>query len=430
MDRKKSCGIRALLVFSAATLCAGGSAAIAQTTAAEPTELRISGFGTLGVAHVDAPEGWAFKRDTTQVSNSSRTRADLDTRVGVQLNYAPTQQFELVTQVVATRRTTAAPSSDAVEWAFAAWRPDADWTVRAGRVNSDIFLLSDYRNVGFAYPFVRPPVDFYALLPTSLDGADIARNWNLGGAQWRAKLFAGRAITFADAASRVELEPAIGITLSREADGLLIRASAVRTRVGNEIATAQPLLDALAQISALPVPEVAAQAADLRRRTGVLGVDLTYLSLGSRYEGGPWLASAEYVRVSGHPSVTYAAGYASLGRRFGPLTTFATVSRVQSTNPVLVTPAWGMAIAPVMGPAVAQQAQFVADAATASLNSTRRAQRTWSVGARYDIDSRWALKFQWDQIHVNANGVALWGGARGLEPADARVATFVVDFVF
>jgi hypothetical protein len=128
--------------------------------------------------------------------------------------------------------------------------------------------------------------------------------------------------------------------------------------------------------------------------------------------------------------VTYAAGYASLGRRFGALTAFATVSRVQSTNPALVSPAWGAAIAPLLGPAVAQQAQFVAETATASLNASRRAQRTWSIGTRYDINSRWALKFQWDQIHVDANGVALWGGARGLEPERARVATFVVDFVF
>jgi hypothetical protein len=430
MDRWNHRGRRVLQLVFAAALCAGGGAAVAQSAPTEPTDFRFSGFGTIGLSHVDAPDGWAYKRETTQADNSGRMRADLDTRIGVQLNYAPAPQFELVTQVVATRRNAAAPTSDAIEWAFASWRPDADWTVRGGRVNSDIFLLSDYRNVGFGYPFVRPPVDFYALLPRSLDGVDIAREWKVGGVHWRAKVFGGRAITFADAASRLELQPAYGATVSRDADGLLLRASAVRLRVANEIATVQPLLEALTLISSLPVPDIAAQAADLRDRSGVKDANLTYLSLGTRYESRHWLASAEYVRVSGHPSITYSAGYASVGRRFGALTAFATVSRAQSANPALVTPAWGAALAPVVGPAFAQQAQFVANAATSSLNSVRMAQSTWSLGARYDLDARWALKFQWDQIRVHSNGAGYWGGSKGPDPANASVATVVVDFVF
>jgi len=426
-------GVAVILLPLVATVCAASGSALAQAPVSgvsEPSEIRLSGFGTLGIAHVDAPDGWAFKRDITQATSGSRTRADLDSRLGLQINYAPIQQFELVTQVVATRRSPAARQSDAVEWAFAAWRPDADWTLRGGRVNADIFLLSDYRNVGFAYPFVRPPGELYALLPRSLDGVDVTRGWNAGGAQWRARIFGGRAITFADDASRLDLRPTYGATISREADGLLIRASAVRTRVSNEIATVAPLLDALSAVAALPVPDVAAQAADLRDRSGVRGAQLTYLSMGARYESKDWLSSAELVRVSGHPSISYTAGYASLGRRFGSLTTLATVSEVKSASPALTAPQWGTALAPFVGPALAQQSQFLADTATASLNNVRLSQRTWSIGTRYDLDSSWALKVQWDQVRVNANGAGLWGGSRGPDPARARIATFVVDFVF
>jgi hypothetical protein len=141
-------GVALILLVSVAALLAASGSALAQVAASgvsEPSEIRLSGFGTLGIAHVDAPDGWAFKRDITQATSGSRTRADLDSRLGLQINYAPIQQFELVTQVVATRRSPAARQSDAIEWAFAAWRPDADWTLRGGRVNADIFLLSDYR---------------------------------------------------------------------------------------------------------------------------------------------------------------------------------------------------------------------------------------------------------------------------------------------
>lgn len=422
--------LRGRLAPIIAVLCACHGTAAGQTVVPEPSEFRFSGFGTLGVAHVDAPEGWAYKRDSTQADHAGRTRADLDTRLGLQLNYTPIRSFELVAQVVATKRNAAASGGDAVEWAFAAWRPDPDWTVRGGRVNLDAFLLSDYRNVGFAYPFVRPPVDFYAQLPTSVDGADVTRDWNIDGTQWRAKVFAGRAFTFADAASRLELQPSYGAMASREANGLLLRASAIRTRFNNEIFTAQPLLAALAPLTQLPLPEVSAQATELLGRLSVQGSSLTYLSLGTRYERHAWLASAEYTRVTGHPTVAYSSGYASLGRRFGALTAFSTLSRVRSENSAVTAPDWDGALAPVLGPALGQQAQFVADSAATAINRFRISQGTFSLGARYDLNARCALIFQWDRIRVDPNGSRLWGGDRGLNAAQSRVASLVVDFVF
>ena len=126
-------------------------------------------------------------------------------------------RFELVGQVIATRRSRYAPASEAIEWAFAAYRPQADLTLRLGRVNPDWFLMSDYRNVGFAYLMARPPVEFYGSLPSSLDGMDLARVWNGTDSQWRAKAFWGRAHTGdLSADSRVAITPVFGATLAYE----------------------------------------------------------------------------------------------------------------------------------------------------------------------------------------------------------------------
>lgn len=413
-----------------AVLALGIGTAAAQPVTPAPSEFRISGFGTVGIAHIDGPDGWAFKRDGTQPDNRHATRADLDSRLGLQLNYAPMREFELVAQVVATRRTAAARSGDAIEWAFAAWRPDADWTVRGGRMNLDAFLLSDYRHVGFAYPFIRPPVDVYAQLPGSFDGIDVARSWNTAGGLWRAKVYAGRSATFSDASTRLSLEPSYGAVVSREADGLLLRASAARTRFNSGIGSVQQLLDALGPLAALPIPDVAAQAADFRSKLSLDDVNLNYISLGARYEAGLWLASSEYTRTSGQPLVAYSSAYASVGRRFGALTAVAAASRVKSSNPPAAAPNWGAALTPVLGPAGAAQAQFLADSAATVVNTFRVAQSTWSLGARYDLDARYAVKVQWDRIRVDANGGRLWGGDRTFGAADANVTSVAVDFVF
>jgi hypothetical protein len=68
-----------------------------------------------------------------------------------------------------------------LEWAYLRWRPWNDLDLRVGRLGLDVFLLSDYRNVGYAYPWMRPPQEFYApLFPYHLDGADIAQRFHLG----------------------------------------------------------------------------------------------------------------------------------------------------------------------------------------------------------------------------------------------------------
>jgi hypothetical protein len=173
--------------------------------------LRLSGFGSLGVAHVDAPEGWVYRHELSQPLNSSSTRLDLDSRLGLQVNYTPSSAFELVGQAILMRRASAAERTDLVEWAFAAYRPNADWTLRLGRVNMDIFLMSDHRSVGFAYPLARPPVEFYGQLPSSLDGADATRVWSDGNAQWRAKLFSGRSKLAFNGTDKLDLVVLVGV---------------------------------------------------------------------------------------------------------------------------------------------------------------------------------------------------------------------------
>ena len=155
-------------------------------------EVSLHGFGTVGAAWLDKPDEWSFVRSMDQRDNATRWRADLDSVIGMQLNYKATPGLEFVGQAAVSRMDPEARASDYIEMAFAAWRPARDWTTRLGRVNLDAYLYSDHRDVGFTYPFIRPPVEYYSRMPTSLDGGDIARSWLQGDAQWQAKLYAGR----------------------------------------------------------------------------------------------------------------------------------------------------------------------------------------------------------------------------------------------
>ena len=110
----------------------------------------------------------------------------------MQAHYEVNPKLELASQIVLKRRLPGSKPIESVEWLFAAYKPVGEVTIRVGRTNPDLFLLSDYRNVGVAYPWVRPNIELYAGLPLyAMDGADVSYVWNQHDSRWRLKAFAG-----------------------------------------------------------------------------------------------------------------------------------------------------------------------------------------------------------------------------------------------
>lgn len=393
--------------------------------------LRISGFGTLGVSHVDAPEGWGFRRERTQGSGDASVRADVDTRLGVQLNYSLSSQLEFVAQAIAKKRGTYAQNSDALEWAYASYRPNAHWTLRAGRVNLDAFLMADYRNVGYGFTAARPPVELYGMLPTALDGVDVARSWFQGDAQWRAKLMVGTVSIGDYDVSRTSRtrDGIVGFMVSREEGGLLVRASVSRAEVKLNLTEQRAVLDALGQLTRLPLPTVASQAGALIKRLGAEPLKALFTEVGLRHELADWQWSAEYVHIEGDPLIKQRSAYVTVGRRLGDWTPYVGFGTTRDAMQVAPMPAWQAPLTPVLGPALAAQLQGLGSAVTAAVNGTRVHQSTWSVGARWDFHPQSALKLQLDSSHVRTAGSGLWTRAEA-SGGRARVATVMVDFIF
>jgi hypothetical protein len=410
-------------------LCLGALICLGDPTASAGDDLHFSGFGTAALSRIDEPAGWAFTRNLDQKMNSSQFRADLDSRLGVQVNYTPTNQFELVGQAVASRLPSDAQVDDALELAFVAYRPDGNWTLRAGRVNMDAYLLSDHRDVGFAYEFVRPPVEFYSQTPTSLDGADVSRAWTFADTQWRLKLFGGRT-SAGTGGIRLVLEPLFGAMISRETEGLLVRVSAVHTDFPDPESALVPLIAGLRSLAALPVPGLGAQANALASGLDLTGEHAWYVAGGMQYDRHDWLFTGEVNvdKISGHASSSYSSGYASLGRRFGAVSIYAIESVAARAGATTATPDWATLLTP-FGPAIAQQAQALGTAAALASNSVAARQHSASLGTRWDMTARTALKVQWDHIQTDARGSALWAQSTPAAAA-ANVVTVAVDFVF
>ncbi|MGE5452226.1 MAG: hypothetical protein ACM3VZ_10360 [Acidobacteriota bacterium] len=409
---------------------AGPTASFAQglDPKAGDSALRLNGFGTLGVTSTFAPEGWYFRRDAAQNPSSRKTSLETDSRLGLQAHYEVNPQLELASQVVLKRRLAGSKPIESVEWLFASYKPADAITWRVGRTNPDLFLLSDYRNVGVAYPWVRPNIELYAGLPLyTMDGTDISYSWSRGDANWRVKTFWGSSDSRTTLSSSPEqvhfkLNTALGALVTREEDGLLMRATLAGAHLTAKTSSqAYQALSVLQGLQNHPDPAIASQAAELERNCGLATDTAIFGELGVSYDRDDWLWSAEYSRVAVSTGTRSAqAGYVSVGRRFGDFTLYTMAGRVVSKLGVQRVPDWSS-----LGPTIQQVGTEVAT----GLNNSRSRQTSLSVGTRWDVHPQMALKVQLDHHWVGATGGGLWVGSHG-EAAQPNVLSATLDFTF
>ncbi len=409
-------------------LCGGFAGA-----AAAPSGFSLSGYGSLGFTQ-ESRGDTAFVRDLTQRPKGAdgavfapQTRPWLtDSGLGLQAMYRFGPELELVTQFH-LRDQEVNDLDTATQWAFVGLHPIPEFDLRLGRVGYDAFLMSDYRHVAYAYPWARPPLEFYSWLPVySLDGLDFVYRIEDadGSGGWNLKSQLGVSSThFPLGPNTYEFEGDIlTLSISREAGPWRIRAGYSLIQVGSEIPLTE-LHAGLDAIAALGIPGISHEAADLRHNMSYEGAELNYYTLGASYDDGVWLAQGELGLMDASADMVSngTAAYLSVGRRFGDWTPFVTASHIVSRHaPRQAATDWG-----VIGQSGLQQL------ALGIHNSTRFDQSGLSLGVRWDVHPQAALKLQWDHYFIEGEGHGLWWTAKDRSrDAQIDVLSLTLDFVF
>ena len=409
--------------------------ALAQSLTQPSSDWNVSGFGTLGVVGQSGGGELGFLRNSTQLGAGSKVSAVPDSRLGLQLDWHSGSKWEGGLQGVLMRKPSGSPVSESIEWAYLGYRLLPDTRVRIGRTSPDIFLFSDSRNVGFALPWARPPVDFYGNAPlAAIDGIDIDQRWFSGDSTWRARATAGSVTSSVTDTEGTRLKfkgrDTWAVSLAREEGGFLMKASYLRSRMKLDTgAGAAQLRQGLNELSALPVPGLANALGALDSNLWD-GGPANYVALATMYETGPWtfIAEGSQVNVPRSP-LSARRGYVSAGYRQGAVTYYGIASRVKPTKGAAGEPALADALSPLIGPEGAQQAQALAGYAVGAGNNYRYDQTTVGVGLRWDFLPNAALKLQVDRFDVNRNGSAGWRYSDG-RAAKGTLVSVLVDFVW
>jgi predicted porin len=405
----------------------------------------FNGFGTVGVAHSSEDQA-DFLANDLQGTGAGRGRAwspDVDSRIGGQLSARFTPQLSAVLQVVSEQRydRTYRPQ---VEWGNIKYAFTPDLNVRVGRIVTSVFMQSDSRKVGYAQPWVRPPVEVYSLVPlTNSDGADLSYRLRFGETSHNLQVAYGSSRADTPDGGEVKTKDAWLIGDTMEYGAMTLHAAYSHAKFS--ATDFAPLFDGYRQFAAgasaqaafyqaIPLPAAQMQAAVLRQAAAQANavVDkydpadtkIDFLSFGAMYDPGDWFVMAEWGQTDSHSVFgKRQAWYTTAGYRFGKLTPYISYAEAK-----------------LKSPQTDSGITAFTNATTAALNqhlnedgiSGAPIQKTISIGMRWDFMRNAALKLQYDHSRLGdgSPGTLDHQTSSFVPGGSFSVFSATIDFVF
>jgi hypothetical protein len=376
--------------------------------------IRFSGFGsvvgtrsserdadfTLNIAQ---PKGPGFTRTTDFGS---------DSRVGLQVDLQMSQRFSAVIQGISERRHDDS-FNPVLSLAHLKFQALPGLSLRAGRLPLAAYLISEYLKVGYATPWVRPPVDLYHFNPfTYMDGGDLGWQTNAGDLSISGQFFGGSTSAKLPVTGGAEVtgKGLGGLSLTLAYGAATFRSSYTRMKFSLDSPALDGPMGPYAALRTLPAPFGGNPA--LADQFQVKRHNLTYLSVGFTYDPGGWFLMAEGARKGGDEDqlLNNTGAYLTWGVRFGAWTPYLTVARKTMDAPTTHP-----------NPIV-----------NAILSDSDEAQSSYSGGLRWDMHKNIVMKVQYDRIkNGRTSHGALINPQPGFKTGEGyNVTSLGLDFLF
>jgi len=337
----------------------------------------ISGFGTLGVTHssLGSADYTSTAFEPNGAGRSRRYDLENDSVVGVQLTAHVTDKLSAILQIV-SQHSYDNSYTPHVEWANIKYAFTPDFSVRVGRIDLPTFANSDYRNVGYANPWLRVPVEVYNNNPiTHSDGADASYRFRVGPVVDTVRIMYGLS-TFhvTPGPIRAKATDLLGLFDTIEYGAFTGHIGYVHGNVN--LAGFPPSYNFLSSTS---------------------------YSISAAYDPGKWFVQAELARVTSEDTTPgYINGYITAGYRIGTFTPYLTYAQSHSLGHPTIT------------------------------GNSNFGQRDASVGIRWDFAKNFDLKAQYDHVWLPSDST---GSLTNFQSdyrlgSGTNVFSLALDFVF
>lgn len=112
-----------------------------------------------------------------------------DTLFGIQISADLMDGLSATAQIVSRG---ANDFSADFEWAYLSYELNEHWTVQAGKKRLPLYYYSDFFDVGYAYPWIRPPADNYTWQIFNYTGVSALYNYLIGDWTLTGQVYFGR----------------------------------------------------------------------------------------------------------------------------------------------------------------------------------------------------------------------------------------------
>lgn len=385
----------------------------------------FAGFGTFGVVHSNDHNAdfTSTSYEPTGAGHTDNWSAAVDSRLGAQLTGNFAANLSAVLQVVAQQNFDNSYTPH-VEWANVQYQVTPDFRVRVGRTQLPIFLEADTRQIGYAYPWARPPVELNNLMPvTSNVGVDVSYRVAVGTMINTIQMTGGYLNTQFPAGSgqgdeHIAARRILLLVDTVERGFATVHASYGQARL--TIPELGPLFDAFREFGPQGIGVADLYDVDYRR--------IDFVGASAKYDPGEWFVMGEWGRLNGHSIISNRmAWYVSGGHRLGKFTPYVTLAGLgesgNTSDPGIDT----AGLPPSLAAAAAEL-----NGALNSILAMRITQRTASIGARWDVLPSASLKAQYDHTQLGENSQGL---LTNLQPgfrlgSSVDLISVTIDFVF
>jgi hypothetical protein len=392
--------------------------------------VKISGYGTAALTMADTDKA-QFARPNQAAGAGRTARTGVDSNLGLQANVTVTPWLSATVQGLA-RKDGEDDVGAELAWAFAKAKVSDSFSVRVGRMGLPVFMISDYRNVGYANTMLRPPGEMYSQVPlNSIDGIDGTYQFSAGDTSITTQLALGRTkatlATGPDSTVQVEGKSIVALNVVAEHGPVTVRFGRAETRLTiNDSPSLNTLMGSLrAAGSGYRIAQLGALADALE----VKDKKASFTSVGLGLDWNNVLLQSEYAKRKTDSYVSDSTSwYVMGGYRIGaflPYYSHASLKadgRVNNTVPASCPAGYPAACTPTLR-------ALSAGVETLATMRNQLEQSTDSIGVRWDFHRSAALKLQIDRIKPK-NGPGLFVQAKPGFHGPVTVAAAAIDFVF
>ena len=386
-------------------------------------KFNFSGFGTLALTR-SSTEDAEFARPNQLKGVQTSAKNSVDSNFGFQTTAKFNDWFSITGQGLVRKNATDDFTAD-VSLAFAKLKLADSTSVRLGRVGIPIYMISDYRNIGYANTMIRPPIEVYSQVGVDyLDGADVIYQTSFGDTSFTGQLAMGSIDYEVRGGYNVKFRNIVSLNLVAENGPFTFRFGRSETKFTvDDSVNLNSLIGGLRSFAQHPVLGKAygfGAAADSLMVNKTPG---SFTSFGLNMDWNNIVVQTELgkrkTETLAFPSTT--AWYTMVGYRMGKFLPYFNHSSAKqdSARTIPNLPVAGIPGVPSAGPL-----------SMAAIGATRTAiQTSNSIGLRWDFDKSAAFKIQIDRF-TPKDGAGTFINAKPTFTGPVTVVAAGIDFVF